>query len=158
MCVCVSMVYVWLYMHVCKNGQAPYPHSPVLAPHCCVHTMCIGSFCVCVCVRVCARVHVCVGVCLSCVCVCEMAKHSTPTHLYYHPIAVCMHTMYIGPFCVCVCVCVPVRVCVCVYMYVLVCVFFVCVCVYGLCVYVLVCVYGLCVYVLVCVYGLCVYV
>ena len=44
-----------------------------------------------------------------------MAKHRTSTHLYYHPIAVCVHTMCIVAPSVCVCVCV--------------CVFLVCVCV-----------------------------
>ena len=94
-----------------------------------MHTMCIGPFSVCVCVCVCwyvFRVCVCWCVCVSMVyvwfvhvCVCEMAKYRTSTHLYYHPIAVCMHTMCIGPFCVCVCVCLHTcvfRVCMCAHM------------------------------------------
>ena len=87
-----------------------------LAPSVCV-CVCV---CTCVCWCACVLVCVCVCVCVSMhVCVCEMAKHCTPTHLYYHPISVCVHTMCVGMSFVCVvcwCACVFVCVCVCLCM------------------------------------------
>ena len=89
-----------------------------LAPSVCV-CVCV---CVCTCVCWCACVFVCVCVSMH-ACVCEMAKHRTSTHLYYHPIAVCMPCALAPSVCVCVCVCVYVCWCVsfsCVHFYIII--------------------------------------
>ena len=111
-CVCVC---VCLCMCVCvKWPNTVPPPTFITTPFLCVCIPCVLVCLSCVwCVGV--RVCLCVCVCVSMhVCVCEMAKHCTSTHLYYHPIAVCMPCALAPSVCVCVYMCVGVclfRVC-----------------------------------------------